>query len=173
SPDIFTALKELNLEEARGLLAVTDDDTLNLELALMAQEHNQHMRVVVRQFDPHMATLLERSFDIQLSRSPSAIAAPAFAVAASADDLLDAFDLGDVLWCVGRLVIPKGHRLEGMAVRDLWRVEVLPLSLRRGDKTIQAPFDGDWTLQEGDKWVIVTPHDRWISWKGATRPVTP
>lgn len=169
SPDVFNALQELNLDEARGLLAVTDDDTLNLELAFMAQEHNPHMRVVVRQFDPHMATLLERSFGIQLSRSPSAIAAPAFAVAASADDLLDAFDLGSELWCVGRLTIPAGHRLAGTAVADLWRVEVLPLSLQRGEKTVQAPFDGEWTMQEGDTWVIVTPHARWISWKGTAR----
>lgn len=101
--DVFAALADVNLEDARGVIAVTNDDAANLEIALMAQEAAPQAAVVARLFDPGFAAHLERAFGIHVARSPSAIAAPAFAVAAVDEALLDAFDAEGTLYVV-RLV---------------------------------------------------------------------
>lgn len=160
--DVFTALGDVNLEDARGVIAVTNDDAVNLEVALISQEASPHGTVVARIFDPHLAAHLERSFGIHLARSPSAIAAPAFAAAVASGELLDAFDLGDVLHCVGVVRIEPGHELVGRTFAELPGLEVLPLSWR--------PAGGEWTpeaperpLEAGDAIVVATPRARWIA----------
>lgn len=160
--DLYAAMTDVHVEEARCVLAVTDDDAVNLELALLVQECNPQAAVVVRLFERHMATLLERAFGINLARSPSAIAAPAFAVAASGDDLLDAFDLGELLWCVGQISLGPGHPLIGHLPEDLAKQEILAMTWRTGDSAWTSPLPADRLLAAGDQLVVVTPHDQWL-----------
>ncbi|MDB5097769.1 MAG: kefC [Cyanobacteria bacterium RYN_339] len=162
SQDVFGAMADVNLEEARCVMTVTDDDALNLELALMAQERNPRGRVVVRFFDPHMAGLLERTFGIHLARSPSAIAAPAFAVAAASEDLMDAFDLADEVWCVGRVTVAGDGGLAGRTVGSLASASILPLALRQagGEWSTRCPTGH--ALKDGDELIVVTPYETWL-----------
>lgn len=163
SQDPYTTLMGLHLKEARCLMAVTDDDVQNMELAIAAQEKNPRIRVVVRLFDPQLASLVERAFGIHLVRSPSAIAAPAFAVAAASDDLIDAFELGNVLWCVGRQRLEAEDELCGRPVNGLAKDQVFLLSVRRGESEWLAPVPADWSMLSGDEIVLLTPRDRWLA----------
>jgi Trk K+ transport system NAD-binding subunit len=167
SQDVFGAMADVNLEEARCVMTVTDDDALNLELALLAQERNERGRVVVRFFDPHLASLMERTFGIHLARSPSAIAAPAFAVAAASDDLMDAFDMADEVWCVGRV---RGQALAGRTIGSLAQASVMVLTLRPAVGEVTTRFSPAHKLQEGDEVIVVTPHANWLQLhRGDTR----
>jgi Trk K+ transport system NAD-binding subunit len=76
-----TTLDGLRLKSARALLAVTKDDMANLQCALLAQARAPGLRVVLRLFDPDLAARVERTTGIYLSRSVSALAAPAFVAA--------------------------------------------------------------------------------------------
>ena len=76
-----TTLDGLRLGPARALLAVTKDDMANLQCALLARARVPGLRVVLRMFDPDLATRVERTTGIYLSRSVSALAAPAFVAA--------------------------------------------------------------------------------------------
>jgi Trk K+ transport system NAD-binding subunit len=76
-----TTLDSLRLGSARALLAVTKDDMANLQCALLAQARAPGLRVVLRMFDPDLAARVERGTGIYLSRSVSALAAPAFVAA--------------------------------------------------------------------------------------------
>ena len=76
-----TTLDGLRLGSARALLAVTKDDMANLQCALLAQARAPGLRVVLRMFDPDLAARVERTTGIYLSRSVSALAAPAFVAA--------------------------------------------------------------------------------------------
>jgi len=76
-----TTLDGLRLNSARALLAVTKDDMANLQCALLAQARAPGLRVVLRLFDPDLAARVERTTGIDLSRSVSALAAPAFVAA--------------------------------------------------------------------------------------------
>ena len=76
-----TTLDDLRLGSARALLAVTKDDMANLQCALLARARAPGLRVVLRMFDPDLAARVERTTGIYLSRSVSALAAPAFVAA--------------------------------------------------------------------------------------------
>ncbi len=74
-------LEGLRLGSARALMAMTDDDLTNLQCALLARARAPQLRVVLRLFDHDLAERVQRATNIHLSRSVSAIAAPAFAAA--------------------------------------------------------------------------------------------
>jgi voltage-gated potassium channel Kch len=71
----------LNVQSARAVMAVTSDDLANLQCGLTARELNPAVRVVLRIFDHHLAERLDRSVDLDVTRSVSALAAPAFTAA--------------------------------------------------------------------------------------------
>ena len=87
-------LEALRLNDARCLIISTDDDVANLETALNARALNPDLRIVLRLFHPDFAARVERTFDIHMSRSPSALAAPAFAAAAEGERVLGTVPLG-------------------------------------------------------------------------------
>jgi hypothetical protein len=60
---------------------VAKDDMANLQCALLARARAPGLRVVLRMFDPDLAAWVERTTGIYLSRSVSALAAPAFVAA--------------------------------------------------------------------------------------------
>ena len=74
-------LASTHLPEARALMAVTNDDVANLQCALLARTLAPSLRVVLRLSDPDLAARVERAVGIHLSRSPFALAAPAFTAA--------------------------------------------------------------------------------------------
>ena len=86
------------ISRADAVLAVTDDEAVNLEIALVAKDANPSVRVVARVFDHDLASRVERRLQLGATRSVSMLAAPAFAAVA----------LGrrqDVIFPVGRRVL--------------------------------------------------------------------
>src|SRR4029453_17229771 len=74
-------LQALQVQRARSVVVVTSSDIVNLETALNVQALKPEARVVLRLFDPDLAARVERAFGIHISRSPSALAPPAFPAA--------------------------------------------------------------------------------------------
>ena len=68
-----------NLEAAHSLIALTNVDTLNLEIALGARARNPNMPVVLRIAEASFAASIARHFDFRTTYSAAALAAPAFA----------------------------------------------------------------------------------------------
>ncbi len=68
-----------NLEAAHSLIALTNFDTLNLEIALGARARNPNMPVVLRIAEASFAASIARHFDFRTTYSAAALAAPAFA----------------------------------------------------------------------------------------------
>jgi len=74
-------LDSLRLDSAQALMAMTNDDLANLQCALLARARAPQLRVVLRLFDHELAVRVQRATDLDLSRSVSALAAPAFVAA--------------------------------------------------------------------------------------------
>jgi Trk K+ transport system NAD-binding subunit len=70
------------ISRADAVLAVTDDEAVNLEIALLAKNANPAVQVVSRVFDHDLAARVERRLELGPTRSVSMLAAPAFAAAA-------------------------------------------------------------------------------------------
>jgi len=87
-PVIIAPASDVSAQEAAGIgradavLAITDDEAVNLEIGLVAKQANPSVRVVTRLFDHDLAGRVERRLDLGATRSVSMLAAPAFAAAA-------------------------------------------------------------------------------------------
>jgi voltage-gated potassium channel Kch len=68
-----------NLADADGLVALTNVDTLNLEIALGARIRNATMPIVLRIADAPFAASIARHFGFETTFSAAGLAAPAFA----------------------------------------------------------------------------------------------
>jgi voltage-gated potassium channel Kch len=67
-----------NLGTAHGLVALTNVDTLNLEIALGARARNPTMPIVLRIAEASFAASIARHFEFETTFSAAALAAPAF-----------------------------------------------------------------------------------------------
>jgi Trk K+ transport system NAD-binding subunit len=73
-----TTLDLCNLGAAHGLIALTNVDTLNLEIALGARARNPTMPIVLRIADARFAESIARHFEFETTFSAAGLAAPAF-----------------------------------------------------------------------------------------------
>ena len=150
-------LQTLQVQRARSVVVVTSSDIVNLETALNVQALAPHIRVVQRLFDPDLAARVERAFGIHISRSPSALAAPAFAAAAAGEHVLTTIAVGAAVLAVVRLEVDRGCRVQGRTVAELEAAtgsRVLLLDDGRGPTW--RP-DGGTPLEGGAELVAVVP----------------
>ena len=112
-------LQSLHVEKARSVVVVTSSDIVNLETALNVQALNPAVPVVQRLFDPDLAARVERAFGIHISRSPSALAAPSFAVAAAGEHVLATIAVGAAVLAVARFHVAPGCQAQGRTVAEL------------------------------------------------------
>jgi Trk K+ transport system NAD-binding subunit len=137
-------LAALNVETARAVMAVTSDDLANLQCGLTARELNPTVRVVLRIFDPHLAERLDRSLDLDLTRSVSALAAPAFTAALLGRAPAQELPISSVALRVLETEVGPGSAVVGETIQALHRrrdLRVLALGGRwrpREDIVIEA-----------------------------------
>jgi len=112
-------LKAANFEQAQTLLAVTSNDTANLEIALNAKGIKPKVNVIVRYQDPKFAQMARHVFDFEAVLSPTEVAAPAFAAAALGGRILGNGMTADRLWVALATVITPGHPFCGQQVEAI------------------------------------------------------
>jgi Trk K+ transport system NAD-binding subunit len=112
-------LEELGIARARAVMAVTSDDLANIQCGLTARELNPDARVVMRIFDVRLAERLDRSVDLDLTRSVSALAAPAFTAALLGRPLAEPLPLSNVALRVLEAEVMPESPLAGRMIRDV------------------------------------------------------
>ncbi|SNT58237.1 Trk K+ transport system, NAD-binding component [Asanoa hainanensis] len=128
------ALRAASVATARALLVLSTDDVSNLETALLGRAlHGGRLRVVLRLYDEAFARRVKRTFDIDLSRSVSYLAAPAFAAALFGREVIDAIPVGRRVLLVAELPVGAGSDLEGRLCPEVDRPnEVRLVAVRTG-----------------------------------------
>lgn len=112
-------LASLHVDTARAVMAVTSDDLANLQCALTARELSPDVRVVLRIFDPHLAERLDRSVELDLTRSVSALAAPAFTAALLGRRAAQQLPISTVALRVLEAEVGPGSAIVGATVQAL------------------------------------------------------
>jgi Trk K+ transport system NAD-binding subunit len=143
------------------VVVVTSSDVVNLETALNVRALAPDRRVVLRLLDPDLAARVERAFGIDISRSPSALAAPAFAAAAEGEHVLATIAVGVRALAVVRLRVEPGSRAAGRPVGELehaTRSRVLLLLEDGGAPSWRPP--GGATVAAGGELVVVVPRGK-------------
>jgi Trk K+ transport system NAD-binding subunit len=113
-------LLKAGLERASAVIACTNKDLTNVEIALDAREVRPDIRIVLRLFDQSLASKIVNSFDIDAAFSSAALAAPAFASAAVDPSVQDSFYVGDTLFVHSVFRVPEGSSLTSLSVWDIW-----------------------------------------------------
>ncbi len=98
-------LKQAGVDKAKGVLAVTDNDLVNVSIALDVKRMNPEIPIVLRLFDRELASHLEKTMGIHKALSTSAIAAPAFVAAASGGRIVGSFETGGISWLIEEMVL--------------------------------------------------------------------
>jgi Trk K+ transport system NAD-binding subunit len=112
-------LRSLGIERARCLVAAIDDDRANLQTALTARRLNPNLRVVLRIFDPDLAARVERSFEIEISRSPAALTAHALVAAAVGGRVIATIQVADQVVFIAHTTVDAGSVADGDSVACL------------------------------------------------------
>ncbi|MDJ0519283.1 MAG: NAD-binding protein [Trichodesmium sp. MO_231.B1] len=88
--NIIKSLEKVNLATAKGIIAVTNDEMLNLEVALMSYSVNPNIRLVIRTYEQRFSDNLAKLLPDSISCT-SAVVAEAFAGAAFGENILSLF----------------------------------------------------------------------------------
>lgn len=132
-------LNAANLAQASALVAATEDDMSNLEIALTAKEQAPQLSVVVRSNNPSQASRMQQVFDFTAVLNPLDIAAPAFAAAALGGRVLGSGVTGDILWIALSLLITPAHPFCGRAVEVVAiEADLVPLYLQTNHQSIHG-----------------------------------
>ena len=155
---LLSTLEKANINKARCLITVSDEDMANLEAALSARSMNEDIRIVMRMFDQNLANKIRGGFAIETAFSTSALAAPAFAMAAVDPSIIGSFYVGEDLMLNLEITVRDGSRLNGMTTEEMEKrgeASILAYeSVSIGKREIH-PSDSI-TLNPGDKLFIST-----------------
>lgn len=155
-------LIEAGIHSAKAIIAATDQDLVNIEVALDAKQLRPDVPVVMRLFDPSLARELEAGFSIRRALGVSALAAPTFAAAALGEQVVGAFTLEGAMYVIGRVMLDSGCPLTGMTVEAAAeRFEVAVLAQEHGGASCQFAPPGSASLEAGGRLTVVARKHRW------------
>jgi Trk K+ transport system NAD-binding subunit len=150
-------LRHASVRSCLAVLALTSSDVVNLEAALHARTLRPGLRVVLRLFDGDFASLVEDAFDIPISRSVSALAAPAFAAALLDRDVIGTIAVQRRVLLIAEVPVTAGSELSGRQVADVahaGQVRVIALTASQSTWPQWTPEPGA-PIRAGDRLIVV------------------
>lgn len=148
-------LRDLGIDHAACVIACTDNDLANLEIAIDARQINPKIRLVMRFFDQTMAQKLGKAFAVDSTFSTSALAAPLFAAAALDEQVLGAYRLGETVMASVQIDVVTGSPLVGKSLLDAEQhLDAPVVGLRRRGSPATHRFKRAETLAAGDALIV-------------------
>ncbi len=150
----------VNLATAKSVVIVTDDDILNLEIALMSRRINPRSHLVVRAGGQALETALRDILPDADIVNPSMVAAEAFAGTAFGESINHVFQLNDQTILVTEYDIEEGDTLNGLLLSDIaYGYGVIPLLLQKRFKEDDFMPRYYNRLELGDRLVVLASSD--------------
>jgi Trk K+ transport system NAD-binding subunit len=109
------ALEAAGIKRAKTIVLCSQNDSMNLQIAVKARSLNPKIRVVVRIFDDDFAQSLEQQFGFQ-AMSATSMAAPAFAAAAAGADMTRPITVEGESLSLARLVVSENSKIKGATI---------------------------------------------------------
>ena len=135
------ALEAANIKDARTIIMASQNDAMNLQIALKARSINPQINVVLRIFDDDFAHALQEQFGF-IALSATEMAAPVFAAAAAGADVTNPISVEGQLLSLARLTIsddaPFANKTVGY-VEDNYHLNIV--LLRHDHQSEMHPTD--------------------------------
>lgn len=144
-----TTLEAANIKDARTIILASQDDSMNLQIALKARKLNPKIQVVVRIFDEEFAHSLQEQFSFT-ALSATEMAAPVFASAATGVDVTNPISVEGQMLSLARLKISSTSDIANKTVgyvEDNFHLNVV--LLRHDHQSEMHPTDSK-PLHAGD-----------------------
>ncbi len=153
--DLVTSLRQSNIATSKSVAIVTDDEILNLEIALMVQEIDPHINLIIRtsgqRLSQHLMTTLPNTKVLGMYH----VAAEVFAGAAFGENIINLFHCNQTTILVTEYQIEADDHLQGLLIGEIaYGYEIVPISHQR-------PTDSSPTIMPKDD-IILTIGDRLV-----------
>jgi Trk K+ transport system NAD-binding subunit len=149
-----SSLEAANIKDARTIILASQNDAMNLQIALKARSMNPKIQVVVRIFDEDFAHALQDQFGF-IALSATEMAAPVFAAAAAGVDVTNPISIEGQLLSLARLIVsenaPYAEKSVGH-VEDNYHLNVV--LLRRDHQSEMHPTDSS-IIHVGDTLAVL------------------
>ena len=109
------ALEAAGVKKAKTIILCTQNDALNLQIAVKARSLNPKIQVVIRIFDEDFARSLQEQFGF-VALSATGMAAPVFAAAAAGADVTNPISVEGQQLSLARLTLSASSLLAGKTV---------------------------------------------------------
>ncbi|MBI2392898.1 MAG: NAD-binding protein [Deltaproteobacteria bacterium] len=108
-------LAATGIARARAVVCATNDDMVNVEVALDAKRMNPSIRVIMRMFDQRLARKVGGALELDESFSTSALAAPLVAIQATHPGVLSAYRVAGAVRVTAEIEVGR----DGSSVADI------------------------------------------------------
>jgi Trk K+ transport system NAD-binding subunit len=151
------SLGKANAATAASVMALTDDDVSNLELALMSAQINQNCRLVVRTDEAEFARSVMSLAPKTHAMSVNALSAEAFAAGALGENVLHLLRIGDETILTTEFRVEYGDTFQGRLLGDVtcgYGLAAVVLQ-RAGSDPVEFFPSEDIRLGAGDRLVVL------------------
>jgi voltage-gated potassium channel len=148
------SLESANIRDARTIILASQNDAMNLQIALKARSLNPKIQVVIRIFDEEFAHSLQDQFGF-IALSATEMAAPVFAAAAAGADVTNPISIEGQLLGLARLTINESSKIANTTigfVEDSYHLNVV--LLRRDHQSEMHPTDSS-PIHVGDTLAVL------------------
>jgi voltage-gated potassium channel len=142
-------LEATGIERARTVILCSQNDSVNLQIAVKARSLNKDIRVVIRIFDDDFAQSLQEQFGF-IALSGTGMAAPVFAAAATGADVTNPISVEGQQLSLARLTISAHSQLAEKSVGFVEDTYHLNIVLVRHDHESEMHPTDSLVLQAGD-----------------------
>jgi voltage-gated potassium channel len=147
-------LEAAGVKRARTIILATQNDSLNLQIAVKARSYNPGIQVVIRIFDEDFATALKEQFGF-IALSSTGMSAPVFAAAAAGADVTNPISVEGQQLSLARLTISPHSALSGKMVGRVEDDYHLNIILVRHDHHSEMHPTDSLQLQTGDTLAVL------------------
>jgi Trk K+ transport system NAD-binding subunit len=126
------ALEAANIKDARTIILASQNDAMNLQIALKARSMNPNIKVVIRIFDEDFAHALQDQFGF-IALSATEMAAPVFAAAATGTDVTNPISIEGQLLSLARITVSADAAFTNKTVGEVEDLYHLSIVLIRHD----------------------------------------
>src|SRR5512138_108711 len=148
------SLEAANIKDARTIILASQNDAMNLQIALKARSMNPDIQVVIRIFDEDFAHSLQEQFGF-IALSATEMAAPVFAAAAAGADVTNPISVEGQLLGLARVTIKPNSRFANKTVgfvEDNYHLNVI---LLRHDHSSEMHPSDSVMLNTGDTLAVL------------------
>jgi len=148
------ALEGANIKDARTIILASQNDAMNLQIALKARSINPNIQVVIRIFDEEFAHALQDQFGF-IALSATEMATPVFAAAAAGADVTNPISIEGQLLGLARVTINPDSPIADKTVGYVEDNYHLNIVLLRHDHASEMHPTDSYQIHAGDTLAVL------------------